>query len=77
MMMDIYMEIDTSGLRCPQPILKAKRALASMESGQLLKVIATDANAPNDFLAFSRQTGNTLIHNEFVDEEFILILRRK
>lgn len=55
------MEIDTSGLKCPLPILRAKKALATLQSGQVLKVITTDPHAIRDFQAFSRQTGNTLL----------------
>jgi tRNA 2-thiouridine synthesizing protein A len=54
------LEVDASGLKCPLPILRAKKALAQLESGQVLKVITTDKHAVRDFEAFSRQTGNTL-----------------
>ena len=52
--------IDLSGLNCPLPILRAKKALAEMASGTVLEVIATDPGAPKDFEAFCRQTGNAL-----------------
>ncbi|HEU0228997.1 MAG TPA: sulfurtransferase TusA family protein [Burkholderiaceae bacterium] len=55
------LEIDTSGLKCPLPILRAKKALARLESGAVLKVITTDTHAVTDFQAFARQTGNTLL----------------
>ena len=55
------MEVDASGLTCPLPILRAKKALAQMESGQVLRVVTTDRNAVRDFQAFSRQTGNALL----------------
>lgn len=54
--MHIDQEIDTSGLNCPLPILKAKKALAAMESGQLLKVVSTDTGSIRDFQAFAKQT---------------------
>ncbi|HWK69939.1 sulfurtransferase TusA family protein [Pollutimonas sp. M17] len=54
------MEVDASGLKCPLPILRAKKALAQLESGQVLKVVTTDAHALRDFQAFAKQTGNTL-----------------
>ena len=57
----IDIEIDTRGLNCPLPILKAKRALTGMESGQVLKVVATDAGSIRDFQAFAKQTGNELV----------------
>ena len=75
--MDIHKEIDTRGLNCPLPILKAKKALAEMLSGQLLKVVATDTGSLKDFQAFAKQTGNELVHQETVGAEFIHILRRR
>ncbi|NYT57457.1 sulfurtransferase TusA family protein [Alcaligenaceae bacterium] len=54
------LEVDASGLKCPLPILRAKKALAQIEGGQILKVITTDTHAVKDFQAFARQTGNTL-----------------
>ncbi|MEG2999817.1 MAG: sulfurtransferase TusA family protein [Comamonas sp.] len=75
--MQIDQEIDTRGMNCPLPILKAKKALAGMESGQLLKVVATDTGSLRDFQAFANQTGNTLVHQETVGDEFIHVLRRR
>lgn len=75
--MDIHKEIDTRGLNCPLPILKAKKALADMVSGQLLKVVATDTGSVRDFQAFAKQTGNELVEQQTVGEEFIHILRRR
>lgn len=62
--MNVDLDIDTSGLNCPLPILRAKKALATMQSGQLLRVIATDPGAWRDFEAFTRQTGHTLVSRE-------------
>ena len=59
--MDVHKEIDTRGLNCPLPILKAKKALSDMASGQLLKVVATDGGSLRDFQAFAKQTGNALV----------------
>ena len=56
--MDIAKEVDARGLNCPLPILKAKKALAELQSGQLLKVLSTDGGAVRDFQAFAKQTGN-------------------
>lgn len=70
-------EIDTSGLNCPLPILKAKKALNEMASGQLLKVIATDPGAWRDFEAFARQTGNVLVMQEKTDTSFVFGLQRR
>ena len=75
--MDIHKEIDPRGLNCPLPILKAKKALADMASGQLLKVVATDSGSLRDFQAFARQTGNELVEQQTVGEEFIHVLRRR
>jgi tRNA 2-thiouridine synthesizing protein A len=75
--MDIDKELDARGLNCPLPILKAKKALAEMSSGQRLKVIATDAGANRDFQAFAKQTGNTLISQETIGAEHITVLQRR
>ncbi len=75
--MDIHKEIDTRGLNCPLPILKAKKALADMASGQLLKVLATDSGSLRDFQAFAKQTGNELVEQQTVEDEFIHVLRRR
>lgn len=70
-------EVDARGMNCPLPILKAKKALADMKTGQLLKVLATDPGSMRDFQAFSRQTGNELVQQDAVNAEFIHILRRR
>lgn len=75
--MNAQKELDTRGLNCPLPILKAKKALADMRSGEVLKVIATDPGSMRDFQAFARQTGNELVEQESSNEEFIHFLRRR
>lgn len=75
--MDAQKEVDARGMNCPLPILKAKKALADMNSGELLKVIATDPGSMRDFQAFARQTGNELVEQQAVNEEFIHLLRRR
>ena len=75
--MDIHKEIDTRGLNCPLPILKAKKALSDMASGQLLKVVATDNGSLRDFQAFAKQTGNELVEQQTVGDEYIHVLRRR
>lgn len=70
-------EVDTRGLNCPLPILKAKKALAELVSGQTLKVVATDPGSIRDFQAFAKQTGNELVDQQTVGEEYIHILRRR
>lgn len=75
--MEIAREIDTRGLNCPLPILKAKKALAELQSGQLLKVRATDPGSVRDFQAFARQTGNELVEQQTLADEFVHVLRRR
>jgi TusA-related sulfurtransferase len=75
--MNIDKEIDTSGLNCPLPILKAKKALTELQSGQTLKVIATDPGSWRDFEAFARQTGNTLVSQEKTEANFVYVLQRR
>jgi TusA-related sulfurtransferase len=75
--MDAQKEIDTRGLNCPLPILKAKKALAELQSGDVLKVLATDPGSVRDFQAFARQTGNELVEQSTAGEDFIHYLRRR
>ena len=75
--MEAQKEIDTRGLNCPLPILKAKKALADMHSGDVLKVVATDPGSMRDFQAFARQTGNELVEQTTESNEFIHYLRRR
>ncbi|MFN5350186.1 MAG: sulfurtransferase TusA family protein [Polaromonas sp.] len=75
--MQIDKELDTRGLNCPLPILKAKKALADMLSGQLLKVVSTDAGSTRDFQAFAKQTGNDLVEQETAGGDFIHVLKRR
>jgi TusA-related sulfurtransferase len=71
------LEIDASGLVCPLPILRAKKALAQLVTGQVLKVITTDRNAIKDFQAFSKQTGNALLLQQDDAGKGIHFLRRR
>ena len=75
--MNIDIELDTRGLNCPLPILKAKKALSSMQSGQTLRVTATDSGSVRDFQAFARQTGNELIDQQTAGTDFIHVMRRR
>ncbi|MCE2917390.1 MAG: sulfurtransferase TusA family protein [Rubrivivax sp.] len=75
--MDASKELDTRGLNCPLPILKAKKALADMVSGEILKVISTDPGSMRDFQAFARQTGNELVSQATNANEFVHVLRRR
>lgn len=74
---DVSQEVDARGLNCPLPILRAKKALTGLQSGQVLKVISTDPGSKRDFQAFAKQTGNELL---FVDEspkEWAFFLKRR
>lgn len=75
--MDIAKEVDARGLNCPLPILKAKKALAELQSGELLKVLATDPGAARDFEAFAQQTGNELVEQGTEGDATVHILRRR
>ena len=75
--MQIDKEIDTSGLNCPLPILKAKKALSELQSGQTLRVIATDAGSIRDFQAFAKQTGNELLEQQTLGTDYIHVMRRR
>ncbi len=70
-------ELDTRGLNCPLPILKAKKALSEMASGQTIKVISTDSGSVRDFMAFAKQTGNELLEQTTEGKDFIHVLKRR
>ncbi|GAA0523330.1 sulfurtransferase TusA family protein [Pigmentiphaga daeguensis] len=71
------LEVDAKGLKCPLPILRAKKALATLESGQVLKVVATDKGSVRDFQAFSKQTGNELLAQTDDGEVFMHYMKRR
>ena len=75
--MNIDQELDTRGLNCPLPILKAKKALSAMQSGQVLRVTATDSGSVRDFQAFARQTGNELLEQQTAGADYIHVMRRR
>ena len=70
-------EVDARGLNCPLPILKAKKALAQLVSGQVLKVVSTDPGSVRDFQAFARQTGNTMVGQSEADKVWTFFLQRR
>ena len=76
-MMEVNKELDARGLNCPLPILKAKKALTDMASGELLRVVATDPGSVRDFQAFARQTGNELVEQVTSGADFLHVLRRR
>ena len=75
--MDIVKEVDARGLNCPLPILKAKKALAELQSGELLKVLSTDGGALRDFQALAKQTGNELVDQTTEGDTTAHVLRRR
>jgi tRNA 2-thiouridine synthesizing protein A len=75
--MEFDKDLDARGLNCPLPILKAKKALAEMTSGQILRVQATDPGSVRDFQAFARQTGNILVGQSEENKEFTFFMKRK
>jgi TusA-related sulfurtransferase len=70
-------EVDARGLNCPLPILKAKKALADMQSGQVLQVLSTDQGSVRDFAAFAKQTGNELVASDTAGDAFRFLLKRR
>ncbi|MFO1328206.1 MAG: sulfurtransferase TusA family protein [Rubrivivax sp.] len=75
--MDIHRELDTRGLNCPLPILKTKKLLAEMQSGEVLRVVSTDPGSMRDFQAFARQTGNELLDQSSANAEFVHVIKRR
>jgi tRNA 2-thiouridine synthesizing protein A len=75
--MNFDKELDARGLNCPLPILRAKKALNDMQSGQVLKILATDPGSVKDFQAFAKQTGNDLLSQAEAGKEFTFFLKRK
>ena len=75
--MNFDKELDARGLNCPLPILRAKKALNDMQSGQVLKIVATDPGSVRDFQAFAKQTGNELLSQSEAEKEFVFFLKRK
>ncbi len=70
-------ELDVRQLACPLPILRAKKSLATMQGGQVLKILATDKKSPDDFVDFCKKTGNELISSTSMGEEFVFFIRRR
>jgi tRNA 2-thiouridine synthesizing protein A len=77
MSIEITKEVDARGLNCPLPILRTKKALNDLNSGQVVKIFATDPHSVKDFEAFCRQTGHQLLDKSEADGAFVFLLRRK
>ena len=74
---EVQKDLDARGLNCPLPILKAKKALAELSSGEVLRIVATDTGSVRDFQAFAKQTGNALLSHVQTGREFVFLMRRK
>jgi tRNA 2-thiouridine synthesizing protein A len=70
-------ELDARGLNCPLPILRTKKALTDLQSGQVLKVLATDPGSVKDFQTFARQTGHALLSHDETNREFTFFMKKK
>jgi len=75
--MNFDKELDARGLNCPLPILRAKKALNGMQSGQVLRILATDPGSAKDFETFCKQTGNELLSQAATEREFTFYMKRK
>lgn len=75
-MAEFDQELDACGLNCPLPILRAKKALTKMDSGQVLRIVATDPGSIKDFAAFAKQTGNPLLDSQEEDGKFLFLLKK-
>jgi tRNA 2-thiouridine synthesizing protein A len=75
--LDIKVKVDASGLSCPLPILKATQAIKSVNSGDLVEIVATDPGSVKDFDAWSKSTGNVLVEQDSDGGKFRFVLRRK
>jgi tRNA 2-thiouridine synthesizing protein A len=74
--MEFNKELDASDLACPLPIVKTKKALSTMTSGQILRVIATDSGSETDMPIFAEQTGNTLLHQSHEGGKYVFFLKK-
>ena len=75
--MNVDKELDARGLNCPLPILKTKKSLADMASGQVLKIVSTDCGSVKDMQAFSTQTGNPLLEQTEENGEYVFFVQKK
>ncbi len=75
--MNFDKDLDARGLNCPLPILRAKKALAEMTAGQVLRITSTDPGSVKDFAAFAKQTGNELLSSAENNKEFEFFMKRK
>lgn len=76
-MLTYHSQLDASGLNCPLPILRAKKSLAALDSGEILHIIATDPGSVKDFESFSSQTGNELLESSELEGKFNFYIKKK
>jgi tRNA 2-thiouridine synthesizing protein A len=74
---DFDQELDTRGLSCPLPILKTKKSLNELASGQVLKIVATDPGSVKDMQAFAKQTGHALLSSDEQNKTFVFFMKKK
>jgi tRNA 2-thiouridine synthesizing protein A len=75
--MNFDKDLDARGLNCPLPIIKTKKALNDLTSGQVLKVTSTDSGSIKDMEAFAKQTGNELLSSETTGGDFVFFLKKR
>ena len=75
--LEIKLKVDASGLSCPLPILRAAQGIKTVASGELIEVVATDADSVKDFAAWASSTGNALVEQDSANGKFRFVLRRK
>ena len=75
--MNFDKELDARGLNCPLPILRTKKALSDLQSGQVIKVVSTDPGSVKDFQTFARQTGHQLVSHDETNKEFTFFMKKK
>ncbi len=68
--------LDARGLNCPLPILKAKKAITDMASGEVLQVLSTDPGSIKDFASFCTQTGHTLVSSGEAEGAYAYLIRK-
>ena len=77
MMSQFDVELDTSGLRCPLPLLRAKKVLCSMQTGETLRITSTDPSSISDFKSFCQQTDHQLLESETQKNKYYILLKKR
>ena len=74
---NVTQELDCRGMNCPLPILKTKKAMDALKTGEVLKMISTDPGSANDMVAWSNRTGNPILKTEEANGEFVFFVEKK